>query len=307
MKRLRSALAILVPIVFVLILTGLTVWYVQDRNIAVLHPAGEIGQKERQLIDLAMILSVIVVVPVFVLTIFIAWRYRETNPRPKRYQPEWDKSRLFESIWWGVPGVIIIILSVVTWVSSHQLDPYRELSSSKAPLHVQVVSLDWKWLFIYPEHHVASVNELYMPIDRPIDFELTSDTVMNSFWIPNLGGQIYAMPGMSTKLHLLADKTGVFHGSPANITGHGFSRMTFAVHAVSDADFTSWVNKAQASNRNLTSGSYAKLAKPSVANKVSYFSPVQDNLYDEIVMKYMSHAPRTTEPNQPSTMYMEAH
>jgi len=179
---------------------------------------------------------------------------------------------------------------VVTWVSSHQLDPYRELSSNKSPLHVQVVSLDWKWLFIYPEQHMASVNELYVPVGRPVDFELTSDTVMNSFWVPSLGSQIYTMPGMSTSLHLIADKAGVYRGSPANITGRGFSGMVFDVHAVSQAKFDKWVSEAQVAGNNLTELSYGTLAKPSVNNKVTYFSPVQDDLYDGIVMKYMSHA-----------------
>lgn len=288
-KRLRSLLPILVPLIFIGVLTGLTAWYLHGRTIAVLQPAGEIGQKERNLIDLAMILSVIVVVPVFALAIFIAWRYRETNPRPKAYQPEWDRSKLYESIWWGIPGVIIIILSVVTWVSSHQLDPYRELSSTKTPLNIQVVSTDWKWLFIYPKQHMASVNELYVPVGQPVHFDITSDSVMNSFWIPNLGSQIYAMPGMSTRLHLLANKAGVFHGSPANITGRGFAGMTFAVHATSQSAFNSWASKVQASTQDLNWERYQKFAKPSTNNKVAYFSPVQDDLYAKIIMQYMSH------------------
>lgn len=295
MRKLRTALAILVPIVFVAVVAGLAAWYLHGRNVAVLQPAGAVGLKERQLIDLAMILSVVVVVPVFALAIFIAWRYRETNPRVKKYQPEWDHSRLYETVWWGIPAVIITILSVVTWVSSHQLDPYRSLVSSKPPLHVQVVSLDWKWLFIYPDQHVASVNELYLPVGRPVSFDITSDSVMNSFWIPSLGSQIYAMPGMSTKLHLIADKPGTYYGSPANITGRGYAGMVFGVHATTQNGFAAWVRKAQAANRNLTDSNYTALARPSTNNKVIYFSPVQDDLYDGIVMKYMSHGIRTAE------------
>lgn len=290
MRRLRTALAVLVPIIFVATVVSLATWYLQDRNVAVLQPAGAVGQKERNLIDLAMVLSVIVVVPVFMLAIFIAWRYRETNPRPKKYQPEWDRSRLYEGIWWGIPAVIITILSVVTWVSSHQLDPYRTLDSSKPPLRVQVVSLDWKWLFIYPDQHMASINELYVPVGQPVSFDITSDSVMNSFWIPSLGSQIYAMPGMSTKLHLIADKAGTYYGSPANITGRGYAGMVFTVHATTATAFAKWVSNAQASNRNLTQARYATLAKPSTNNKVMYFSPVQDDLYDGIVMKYMPYS-----------------
>ena len=289
-KRSRSLLALLVPIVFTLVIIGLTAWYLHDRNVAVLHPAGEIGQKEKQLIDLTVGLSVIVVVPVFALTIFIAWRYRETNPRPKKYEPEWDHSRKLESIWWGVPGAIILLLSVVTWVTSHSLDPYRPLDSTKKPLNVQVVAMDWKWLFVYPDLHVASVNMLHLPVATPINLQVTSDTVMNSFWIPSLGGQIYAMPGMATQLHLLANKSGEFYGSPANISGRGFSRMTFTARATSQTEFNNWVVKAQQSNNNLDMAAYNQLARPSMGHAVQSYSPVQDDLFNVLVMKYMSHA-----------------
>jgi cytochrome o ubiquinol oxidase subunit 2 len=292
-KRSRSLLALLVPIVFTLVIIGLTAWYLHDRNVAVLHPAGEIGQKEKQLIDLTVGLSVIVVVPVFALTIFIAWRYRETNPRSKKYEPEWDHSRKLESIWWGVPGAIILLLSVVTWVTSHSLDPYRPLDSTKKPLNVQVVAMDWKWLFVYPDLHVASVNMLHLPVATPINLQVTSDTVMNSFWIPSLGGQIYAMPGMATQLHLLANKSGEFYGSPANISGRGFSRMTFTARATSQTEFNSWVAKAQQSNNNLDMAAYNQLAQPSMSHVVQSYSPVQDDLFNSLVMKYMSHARAT--------------
>jgi cytochrome o ubiquinol oxidase subunit 2 len=303
-KRTRSLLALLGPILFAIAIGGLTAWFLHDKNVAVLQPAGDIGVRERNLMRLGILMSIVVVVPVFALTIFIAWRYRETNPRPKKYQPNWDGSRTYESIWWGIPSALILILSIVTWVSSHSLDPYRPLSSTKKPLQVQVVALDWKWLFIYPDLHVASVNMLHVPVDTPVSFSITSDSVMNSFWIPDLGGQIYAMPGMSTKLHLIANKTGNFYGSPANISGSGYARMTFTARASSQAEFDAWVTRAQHTNNNLSLSAYNTLARPSVANSVQNYSPVQDDLYDGIVMKYMSHSGHASAS---AKMYMGTH
>jgi cytochrome o ubiquinol oxidase subunit 2 len=288
-RRLRTALALIGPLVFAGLVVAALALYMHGHTIAVLQPSGDVARQERRLMDLAIVLSIIVVVPVFALAIFIAWRYRETNPRPKKYQPEWDHSRVLEGFWWGVPSVIIVVLSVVTWVSSYHLDPYKELSSTKAPLHVQVVAMDWKWLFIYPEQHVASVNELYMPVGQPVHFDITSDTVMNSFWIPSLGSQIYAMPGMSTKLHLVADKSGEYPGSSANISGRGFAGMTFMAKAGPQAGFEKWIAHVQAGKRSLSMSDYDVLARPSTYNKVAYYSSVQKNLYYELVQKYMSH------------------
>lgn len=263
--------------------------YVRTHTIAVLEPAGVIGRKERSLIIIAVLLSVIVVVPVYVMTIAIALKYRESNHKVKKvtYEPDWDHSRLYEAVWWGIPLVIITILSVITWVSSHELDPFKSLASNKKPLTIQVVALDWKWLFIYPEQHIASVNLVTLPKDTPVDFQITSDSVMNSFWVPQLGSQIYAMPGMSTQLHLMADRTGTFYGSPANIAGKGYAYMTFKVDSVSDSDFDGWVNGVRRSSQMLDSSAYGQLAKQSINNPVAYYSYAADGLYNEVVMKYM--------------------
>lgn len=261
-------------------------WYLHRTNIPVLEPAGLVGHKERALIIIAILLSVIVVVPVFTMTIIIAWRYRASNTKAK-YSPEWDHSRLFEGLWWGVPAAIITVLSVITWQSSHALDPYKALAATTKPLTVQVICLDWKWLFIYPNQNVASVNLVEMPVNTPVDFKITSDAVMNSFWIPQLGGQIYAMPGMSTQLHLVANKYGSFYGSPANIAGSGFSYMNFTAKAVSVQDFNKWVQSAKQSPRHLTQAAYNQLAKPSQSNPVVYYSIVQKDLFASTVLKYM--------------------
>ena len=283
MKKFRIILAV----AFVLILIGSFAWYLQGHNVAVLSPRGEIGQKERNLMAVTIILSLIVVVPVYAMTIAIVMKYREGNKKAKKYSPDWDGSRLYESIWWGIPFLIIFILSIITWNSSHALDPFKPLNSTVKPLHVQVISLDWKWLFIYPEQHIASVNMVEMPVGTPVNFQITSDTVMNSFWIPNLGSQIYAMPGMNTQLHLIADTTGDYRGSSANISGKGFASMDFMAKAVPAGEFDTWVHNAQNSTSILNSFAYGELAKPSQSSVYATYSSVDDNLYNNVVMKYM--------------------
>ncbi|MFA5004035.1 MAG: ubiquinol oxidase subunit II [Candidatus Saccharimonadales bacterium] len=278
---------IIIPIVLALIVVGLAGWYLHGHNVAVLAPRGEVGQKERHLMIIGLLLSVIVVVPTFALAIFIALRYREGNKKAKKYNPDWDRSKLFETIWWGVPLVIITILSVITWQSSHALDPFKPLTNGTKPLNVQVVALDWKWLFIYPDYHVASVNLLEMPINTPVNFEITSDTVMNSFWIPNLGSQIYAMPGMSTQLHLMSDRVGNYPGSSANISGKGFAGMNFTAKVTSDSDFQSWLLTAQKSPAVLDMETYSRLSSPSQNNPSAVYKAPQTGLYNDVVMKYM--------------------
>jgi cytochrome o ubiquinol oxidase subunit 2 len=265
--------------------------YLSNANIAVLQPAGVVGEKERNLIYISVLLAVIVVVPVFILLFAFAWKYREGNTKAK-YQPDFASSRTLESIWWGIPFAIIFILSIITWTSSHSLDPSRALHSSAKPLNVQVVALQWKWLFIYPEQNIASVNFMQMPVNTPINFEITSDAPMNSFWIPQLGGQIYAMSGMSTHLHLMAGKPGDYDGRSANISGRGFSNMTFTARASSEESFNAWVDRAKSANSQLSLKTYNELSKPSENNQVKYYSKVNTELYDGIVSKYM--APKTT-------------
>ncbi len=259
-------------------------------NIPVLNPSGLVGSEERDLMVFTLILGMVVIIPVFAMTIVIAWRYREGNLKAKKkYTPDWDRHRLAEFTWWGIPIIIITILSVVTWVSTHALDPYKPLASKAETMKIQVVSLDWKWLFIYPEQNIASVNFVQFPKNTPIDFEITSDSVMNSFWIPELGSQIYSMPGMVTHVHLIADKSGNYNGSSANISGEGFAGMKFIAKASSKNSFNSWVQTVKRSNNPLDKSKYDKLAKPSKNNSPAFYSSVNSGLYDNIVMKYMMH------------------
>jgi cytochrome o ubiquinol oxidase subunit 2 len=270
-----------------IILFFATAIYLGTLDIPVLQPAGIVGQKERHLLYTSLLLSVVVVVPVFIMLFMFAWKYREGNTQAK-YDPHFESSRKLESIWWGIPFAIIFILSIITWNSSHDLDPFKPLSAQNQPVHIQVVALQWKWLFIYPDQDIASVNFVQFPQQTPIDFEITSDAPMNSFWIPALGGQIYAMPGMSTHLHLMADKNGDYKGKSANISGQGFAKMTFTARASSPSEFNQWVSRANHVNSPLTTASYAELAKPSDINHVKYYSSADKDFYSTIVGKYMA-------------------
>ncbi len=288
---MNKKLKIIIFILLALIAVTLAIGYLKHANIPVLEPKGSIGEKEKNLIVFALVLSLVVVLPVYALLFAFAWRYRASNKKAK-YSPDLSGNWLVEAVWWLIPSILIAILSVVTWNSSHQLDPYRSLASDKQPMNIQVVALDWKWLFIYPDQHIASVNYLQVPTNTPINFQLTSDSVMNSFWLPQLGGQIYTMPGMSTQLHLIANKAGSYYGSSANISGNGFAGMTFTAKAGSESDFNNWMKSVKHQDQPLTMSSYDQLAKPSQNNPVVVYSSTPPNLYDSIMSKYMG--PMTT-------------
>ncbi len=259
-------------------------------NLSVLNPQGLIGFRERGVIFITFALSSIVVLPVFGLLFAFAWRYRASSPIARKdHEPNWDHdSRSAEFAWWLVPTGIIIFLSVILWQTSHQLDPYVPIKSTVPPITIQVVSLDWKWLFIYPDQHIATVNFLEIPENTPVHFEITSDAPMNSFWIPSLGGQIMAMPAMTNQLYLIASTTGTYKGASANISGKGFAGMTFDTKSVTKDDFDAWVAAVQdAQPQPLTRESYAALAAPSEYVSPAYYSLPDSSLYTSIIMKYM--------------------
>lgn len=278
----------------VILLAGIgyaTVAYLQDKNVAVLNPQGVVAEQERDLIVFTLLLSIIVVVPVYVMLFLFAWRYREKGPRKGKYTPNVGGNRLIEGIWWGIPIAIIGVLSVVTWVSTHQLDPYRALDSSEEPLRVQVVALQWKWLFLYPDYHVASLNELNIPANVPVNFEITADGPMAAFWVPNLGSQVYAMTGMTSQLSLMANKAGVYRGSNSNITGEGYSDMNFNVHALqSRSAFEQWAKSIVGNicHNKLHWDDYGMLAKPNTVTDVAYYHVHDDSMYSNVIAKYMS-------------------
>lgn len=254
-------------------------------DMQLLNPAGSIASQQRDLMIFAAALSLIVIVPVFVLTFFIVWRYRDGNVKAK-YRPDWDSNKKLEALWWGVPSVIILVLAVVTYKTSHSLDPYRPIASENQPITIQVVAMEWKWLFIYPEQNIATVNYIQFPEDTPINFEITSDASMNSFWIPKLGGQIYAMTGMQTKLHLIADEPGTYTGSSANLSGEGFSGMKFSAIATSKEKFNDWVQQVWQAPDRLTAEKYQELSKPTHDEPMHLYNGRDENLYATIIGKY---------------------
>jgi cytochrome o ubiquinol oxidase subunit 2 len=247
----------------------------------VVSPHGPIGQAELTILYNATAIMLAVVVPVIVLTIGFAWWFRAGNRRA-RYLPDWEYSGRIEMIVWSIPALVILFLGGIAWISSHDLDPPRPLAGATAPpLDVDVVSLDWKWLFIYPAQGIASVNHLVVPAGLPIHFRLTSASVMNSFFVPQLGSQIYTMAGMTTQLNLQADQAGTFGGLSAQFSGDGFSDMRFDLVAVPSDDFKAWVSSVKAGGGGtLDAGAYATLAQPSEAVKPMTYADVTPGLFD---------------------------
>ncbi|KAI3590289.1 Cytochrome O ubiquinol oxidase subunit II [Cupriavidus sp. U2] len=252
-----------------------------------LNPSGSIGVQTRNLIVLATALMLLVVIPVIILTLVFAWRYRETNTKAE-YAPRWSHSTKIEVVVWGIPCVIVALLGVIIWDTTHKLDPFRPLESKVTPVEVDVVALDWKWLFIYPQYGVASLNELPIPVGTPINFRITAESTMNALFIPRLGSMVYAMAGMQTKLHLIADETGVFDGRSAAYSGSGFSDMHFRTVATSRADFDAWIERARASGNTLDAATYRKLEQPSSKDAVTVYAKVEPRLFQGVVDQYMA-------------------
>ncbi|HBH67243.1 MAG TPA: ubiquinol oxidase subunit II, partial [Erwinia persicina] len=236
-------------------------------------------------------LMMIVVIPAVLMAVVFAWKYRASNTNAK-YSPNWSHSNKVEAVVWTVPILIIVFLGILTWKSTHALEPSKPLASDLKPVVIEVVSLDWKWMFIYPEQGIATVNQIAFPANRPVSFKITSNTVMNSFFIPTLGSQIYAMAGMQTKLHLIANEAGTFDGMSSNFSGRGFSGMKFKAIATPDeASFEQWVAKAKQSPDTLmTMDDFNKLAAPSENHPVEFFSSVKPGLFKDIIGQFqMNH------------------
>jgi cytochrome o ubiquinol oxidase subunit 2 len=248
----------------------------------VLDPQGPIASAERLLLINSTAIMLVVVVPVIVATLAFAWWYRSSNTRATRSLDESYEGRV-EFVVWSIPALTVILLGGVIWIGSHQLDPRAPIPAKSDPLHVDVVALDWKWLFIYPDQGVATVNQLVIPIETPVEFRLTSATVMNSFFVPQLGSQIYTMGGMTTHLHLLADKPGEYPGFSANFSGDGFSWMRFVVKSVPAGDFNAWLQQARSTGSGLDDAGYADLAKPSRDVPPATHRSVEPRLFERIL------------------------
>lgn len=285
-KKLAFYMVIFIGMITLATLLIMAAEFIFDKNFEVLHPKGMIAVKERDLLLTTTLLMLIVVLPVFFITFYVAWKYRESHPNTK-YTPNLKDSVLAEFVWWGVPCIIVGILCVLTWKRTHELDPYKPLESEKKAMTIQVVALQWKWLFLYPEQQIASVNYLQFPEKIPIHFEITADAPMNSFWIPSLSGQIYAMPGMKTDLHMIADETGEFRGVSANISGKGFAGMKFLTKVSNENEFAQWVAQMKTTPLSLGDAQYKELVQPSENNPVAFYTLAKPDLFDQIIMKYM--------------------
>lgn len=268
-----------------LLMQPLEVFHFQD-YIAVLFPKGWIALEQRNLLLIIQALMLLVIIPVYVLTFIFSWHYRADNKKAT-YDPDLVDHKMAEIVWWGLPLVMTAIVAVITWVKTYELDPYKSIPSDKKEMKIQVIALQWKWLFIYPEENIATINFIQIPTDTPVRFEITADAPMNSFWIPDLGGQIYAMPAMVTQLNLIANEPGDFRGSSANISGEGFSGMTFITRASSDEEYKAWVTEAKASTLKLDGAEYEKIAKPSSNSPVEIYQLTDPQLFHQIVMKFM--------------------
>jgi cytochrome o ubiquinol oxidase subunit II len=245
----------------------------------VLDPQGPIAAAERQIMLNATGIMLAIVIPTILATLGVAAWFRASNTRA-RYLPDFEHSGRLELLVWSIPIMTVILVGGVAWVGAHDLDPRKPLDSEVKPLRVQVVSLDWKWLFIYPEQGVATVNQLTLPVGTPVSFELTSSGVMNSFFVPQLGSQIYTMAGMVTRLHLQADHPGTYRGLSSNFSGDGFADMRFRVDAVPAEDFAKWVDAARGASRLLDAEAYAELAKPSKAVVPFNYGAVAPDLFN---------------------------
>jgi cytochrome o ubiquinol oxidase subunit II len=287
-RKLPMNLRRLVTITSRAVITAIAGLALPGCNGGIFDPHGSVGAGERLILLDSLAIMMVVGLPTILATLAFAWWFRASNRRAK-YLPYWVYSGRLEVVVWVIPALVVLFLGGIAWIGSHDLDPYKPLDSNKSPLEVEVVSLDWKWLFIYPDQHIASVNELVVPAKRPVHFRLTSATVMNSFFIPQLGSQIYTMPGMITELNLIADQPGTYRGLSAQFSGDGFSDMKFEVHAVSDRDFTSWGAAAE-SGGPLDLNAYKMLLKPASEPVPHTYNGVASNLFDAAVMLPMEHS-----------------
>lgn len=293
-KNSQSAYAWL--IIAVLIgLGSLIALLLRENDITLLNPSGLIAGEQARLMIVTMAVMLEIAIPTLIMFYFVAWKYRETNEGAV-YDPQNKPGKLLIFTLWAVPSTIVVLLTLIVWPATNRLAPQKAIASDVKPLTIQVVALRWKWLFIYPEQQIATVNFIQIPTDTPVRFELTADEVpMSSFWIPHLGGQLYAMTGHVNQLNLIADTSGDYPGSSAEINGAGFAGMKFIARATSDDEFNSWVQEVTRSGSVLDAEEYAELLAPSKNNSSEFYSKVDTGLYDTILAKYTRSSDNKTE------------
>lgn len=279
-KLFLGVLAIALAIIYIVIVLA-------SKNALLVHPKGLIAASQLELIITNILLMLVIIIPTYLLLFAVVWKYCIKNEKAK-YDPDHISSPFSTLVMWILPSLVVAVMAVITWNATHQLNPYKPIESDKKALLVQVVAMDWKWLFIYPEQGIATLNSLHIPEKTPIHFRLTADRApMNSFWIPQLSGQIYSMTGMSTQLFLMADGPGEYVGKAVEINGEGYAGMTFGVKSTSEKEFEEWVAKAKESPLHLTNAAYAELVERNINRNVLLYSEVEKNLYQKIIDSYM--------------------
>lgn len=253
----------------------------------ILNPKGLVAIEQRELLINTVLIMLTVVIPVIILSFVFAYKYRSTA-RKCDYKPEWCHSTMLECFWWGIPAIIILILGIMVWKKTHELDPYQKINVKGEIEKIEVVALNWKWLFIYPKENIATVNELYLPAGKQVEFYITADAPMSSFDIPQLAGQIYAMAGMRTRLHVYSDQIGIYDGLNTQLSGDNFSSMHFSTHVVNQNDFANWIKTVKKSAKTLHAEEYKKLFRANTEHPVSYYSTVKPDLFSEIMLQYNS-------------------
>lgn len=276
-----------IPLLFFITGFCLVFYFVSHHPITLFNPKGYASLRESQLMAGFILLMLAVAIPSVALTFFVAWKFRSTNPKAE-YNPNAKHSIFLEIVWWAIPTTIVCIMATITWFMTHSVDPLKPIQQTNVKaMTIQVVALQWKWLFIYPEQHIATVNYVVFPVNTPVNFDLTANAPMSSFWIPSLGGQLYAMAGMVNHLHLMANNIGEYPGQNSEINGQGFAEMKFTAKVTNQSDFASWVNTVKGSKQNLTQEVYNHLAQPSEDNPVAFYATIDSDLYNLIVAKDM--------------------
>lgn len=273
--------------------------------VGLLNPKGLIAYEERRLFFDTLALMLIVVLPVIIMSFTFVYHYQVSH-RIREYKPNWSHSLFLETLWWGIPCIIILVLAILTWRKTYELDPYSRIAGiNQEPMQIHVIALPWKWLFIYPQQNIATINYMMLPAGQQIEYWITTDNVpMSAFFIPQLGSQIYAMAGMRTRLHLLANQPGEYEGLNTQYNGAGFSDMRFDVHVVEPEQMQQWFDHIKKSSLPLTEDVYNQLLNPSINNKPTFFSSVPTDLFNNVMMLYM-HSIGTTHPRYLQANYSQ--
>lgn len=296
-KKFNGVSSVWIIVVALICLVLLVTVLLRGADVALLNPKGLIAGEQAKLMIVIAVLMLEIAIPTLIMFYFIAWKYRESNEKAS-YEPHLKHGKYFIAALWAIPSFIVLLLAYIMWPATHKLAPQKSIDPNVKPVTIQVVAMRWKWLFIYPEQNIATVNFVHLPVDTPVQFELTADEApMSSFWIPHLGGQLYAMTGHANRLNLLAETIGEYPGSSAEINGSGFAGMRFVAHVSSKDDFELWVKDLQQSSNVLNESEYENLLSPSEYNPVALYSGTEPDLYDSILLKYTGshdHQPATS-------------